>query len=143
MVQCPPTYKSHSYYSYNRFYLHDNFKIKQRIKILRIFRIVGDQWDPKGEYHDYFSSFRGINTPKSEPFKYKNNAQTLPTQLQYNFEKGQKMSFLATELAKPKILFFGFIYKPLELKIHLKIGLLSPETTLKNFVNDSKIILKK
>ena len=75
-------------------------KIFQQIKILRIFRIVGHPRDPKGEDHGYLTTFRGINAPKSGPFKYENNAQTLPKQLQNNFEKGQKMTFLALEMAK-------------------------------------------
>ena len=52
-----------------------------KIKILRIFRIVGHPRDPKGEDHGYLTIFRGINAPKSVPFKYENNAQTLPKQL--------------------------------------------------------------
>ena len=51
------------------------------IQILRIFRIVGHPRDPKGEDHGYLTTFRGINAPKSGPFKYENNAQTLPKQL--------------------------------------------------------------
>ena len=61
--------------------------IFQQIKILRIFLIVGHPRDPKGENHGYLTTFRGINAPKSRPFKYENNAQTLPKQLQNNFEK--------------------------------------------------------
>ena len=45
-------------------------------------------------------TFRVINSLKSWPFKYKNNAQALPQQLQNNFEKGQKITFLAQEMAK-------------------------------------------
>ena len=56
--------------------------------------------DPKGDYHGYLSSFRGINIPKSGPFKYKNNAQTLPKQVQNNFEKVQKSTFLTSKLVK-------------------------------------------
>ena len=57
-------------------------------KILRIFLIVGHPRDPKGENLGYLTTFRGINAPKSGPFKYENNAQTLPKQLQNNFKKG-------------------------------------------------------
>ena len=72
-----------------------------QIEILPIFRIVGHPQDPKGEDHDYLPTFIiGINAPKSGPLKYENNAQTLPKTLQNNFEKGQKMTFLALELAK-------------------------------------------
>ena len=45
------------------------------------------------EYRGYLSTFRAEITPKSGPFKVENNAQTLPKQLQKNFEKVQKMTF--------------------------------------------------
>ena len=70
------------------------------IKILRIFLIVGHPRDPKGEDHGYLTTFRGINAPKSGPFKYENNAQTLPKQLQNNFEKVQKSTFLTPKMVK-------------------------------------------
>ena len=75
-------------------------KIFQQIKILRIFLIVGHPRDPKGEDHGYLTTFRGINAPKSGPFKYENNAQTLPKQLQNNFEKVQKSTFLTPKWSK-------------------------------------------
>ena len=50
--------------------------------------MVGHSRDPKGEDHGNLTTFRGINAPKSGPFKYENNAQTLPKHLQNNFEKG-------------------------------------------------------
>ena len=50
------------------------------IKILRIFLSVGHPRDPKGEDQGYLTTFR-VNAPKSMPFKYENNAQTLPKQL--------------------------------------------------------------
>ena len=70
------------------------------IKILWIFRIIGHLWDPKGEDHSYLPTLRDINAPKSGPFKYGNNAKKLPKQIQNNFEKGQKMTFLNLEMAK-------------------------------------------
>ena len=70
------------------------------IKILRIFLSVGHPRDPKGEDHGYLTTFRGINAPKSGPFKYENNAQTLPKQLQNNFEKVQKSTFLTPKMVK-------------------------------------------
>ena len=39
-------------------------------------------------------------TTKSGPFKVENNAQTLPKQLQNNFEKIQKMTFSTTKMVK-------------------------------------------
>ena len=70
------------------------------IKILRIFLSVGHPRDPKGENHGYLTTFRSINAPKSGPFKYKNKAQTLPKQVQNNFEKVQKSTFLTPKMVK-------------------------------------------
>ena len=71
------------------------WKLK-KIKILQIFLMVGHLRYPKGENHGYLTIFRGINAPKSGPFKYEKNAQTLPKkQLQNNFKIGQKITFLA------------------------------------------------
>ena len=86
------------------------------IKFLRIFRIVGHPRDPKGEDHGYLTTFRGINAPKSGPFKYENNAQTLPKQLQNNLEKVKKSTFLTPKMVKtrvsiwPKVSIFGSIF---------------------------------
>ena len=89
------------------------------IKILRIFRIVGHPRDHKGEDPGYSTTFRGINAPKSWPFKYENNSQTLPKQLQNNFEKGQKMTFLAIELAKIIISGGQILTKNLHFRVRL------------------------
>ena len=48
----------------------------------------------------HFSTFRAKNAIKSRPFKFKNNAQTIPKQLQNNFEKGQKTTFLTPKMVK-------------------------------------------
>ena len=75
--------------------------------------------DPKGEDHGYLTTFRGINAPKSGRFKYKNNAQTLPKQLQNNFEKGQKMTFWALEMANITISRGQILTKNLKFLGHL------------------------
>ena len=41
----------------------------------------------------HLSTFGAENTPKSRPFKVKNKAQTLPKQVQNNFEKVDKSTF--------------------------------------------------
>ena len=41
----------------------------------------------------HLSTFRPANTPKSEPFKSQNNAQTILKQVKSNFEKVHKMTF--------------------------------------------------
>ena len=40
------------------------------------------------------------NTPKSRPFGAENKAQTLPTQVQNNYEKVQKSTFLTPKMVK-------------------------------------------
>ena len=69
-----------------------NVSIRSRcivIKFIRIYCIVGHPQDPKGEYNSYLSTFRAENIPKSRRFKVKNNAETLPKQLQKNFKNVQ------------------------------------------------------
>ena len=46
------------------------------------------------DFKGHISTFQAENTPKSEPFKAKNNAQTTPEQLLNNFEKVLKTTFL-------------------------------------------------
>ena len=50
-------------------------------------------WTTNFDFHGHLATFRAENTLKSRPFKVKNNAQTLPEQLQNNFEKVQKIDF--------------------------------------------------
>ena len=65
------------------------------------------------EYRGHLSTFRAKITPKSGPFKVENNAQTLPKQLQNNFEKVQKTVFSTPKMAKswmstwPKVSILG------------------------------------
>ena len=70
------------------------------INILWIFRILGHPRDPKGEDPGYLTTYRGKNATKSGPFKYENNVQTLPKQLQNNFEKVQKSTFLTPKMVE-------------------------------------------
>ena len=71
------------------------------------------------EYFDFrghLSTFRAEKTPKSRPFKVENNAQTLPKQLQNNFEKVEKTTFSTPKMAKSrmstwqKVSIFGSIF---------------------------------
>ena len=57
-------------------------------------------WTTNFDFHGHLATFRAENTLKSRPFKVKNNAQTLPKQLQNNFEKVRKMTFLTQKMAK-------------------------------------------
>ena len=52
------------------------------------------------DFWGYLSTFGAENTPKSRPFKVKNNAQTLPNQPQNNFEKVQKTTFSTPKIVK-------------------------------------------
>ena len=98
---------------------------------------------------------RAKKRTRSGLFEVKNKAQTL-TKLQNNFEKVQKMTFLTQKMVKndlskqpkwakfwPKNSIFGVIYRPLELKIHPRVGPLRPKTKPKHFLNKSKTTLKK
>ena len=88
-------------------------------------------------FRGHVSTFRAEKIHKSRPYKAKNNAQTFLKQLQINFQKTQKTTFLTTKIVKndsskllkwaniwSKISIFGVIYQPLKLKIHLKVGIL-------------------
>ena len=84
----------------------------------------------KFNFGDHISTFRAKNTPKSGPYKTKNNAQTTSEQLQTNFQKFQKTVFCDPENGQndplrgpnfePKILILEVIYRSFELKIHIK-----------------------
>ena len=51
-------------------------------------------FDPNLNFRGHIWTFGAQNTPKNWPFEAKNKAQTLPKQLQNNFEKVQKSTFL-------------------------------------------------
>ena len=52
------------------------------------------------DFRGHLWTFRGENTLKSGPFKTENKAQTLPKQVQNNFEKVQKSTFLTPKMVK-------------------------------------------
>ena len=56
--------------------------------------------DPKREDHGYLTTIWAQNKPKIGPFKTENNAQILPKQVQNNFEKVQKSTFLTPKIVK-------------------------------------------
>ena len=51
-------------------------------------------------FRDHLSTFKAENTPKSGPFNTTKNPQTLPKQLQNNFEKVQIRLFRTPKLPK-------------------------------------------
>ena len=55
------------------------------------------------DFRGHLVTFRAENTPKSRPSKVKNNAQTLPEQLQNKFEKVQKTTFSTPKMAKSRM----------------------------------------
>merc|ERR1712212_549929 len=55
------------------------------------------------DFGGHISTFRAENTPKSEAFKAKNNAQTTSEHLQNNFQKVQKTTFLAPKMVKSRV----------------------------------------
>ena len=52
------------------------------------------------DFRGHLSTFRAENTPKSRPFKAKNNAYTTSEHLQNNFQKVQKTTFLTLKMVK-------------------------------------------
>ena len=70
-------------------------------------KILTENFDFRG----HISTFRAENTPKKEPFKAKNNAQTTSEQLQTNFQKVQKTTFLAPKMVKSRVPFCRFWQK--------------------------------
>ena len=54
----------------------------------------------KFDFRGHISTFQAENTPKNEAFETKNNAQTTSEQLQTNFQKVQKTTFLAPKMVK-------------------------------------------
>ena len=56
-------------------------------------------------FRDQLSAFGAKNTPKSGPFKVKNNAQTLHKKLQNNLEKVHKTTFFTPKMAKTSFYF--------------------------------------
>ena len=59
---------------------------------------VGHPRDPKGDHQLWV--FGAERTQKNASVKTKNNAQTLPKQVQNNFEKVQKTTFLTPKMVK-------------------------------------------
>ena len=55
------------------------------------------------DFRGHISTFRPKNTLKSGGFKAKNNAQTTSEQLQTNFQKVQKTTFLAPNMVKSRV----------------------------------------
>ena len=52
------------------------------------------------DFRGHLSTFQAENTPKSRHFKAKNNALTLPEQLQSNFEKVQNTTFSTSKICE-------------------------------------------
>ena len=52
------------------------------------------------DFQGHLSTFRPENSPKSRLFEAKNNAQTLPRQVQNNFEKVERLTFLTPKMVE-------------------------------------------
>ena len=79
------------------------------------------------DFRDHISTFQAKNTRKSKPFKVKNNAETTSEQLQINFQKVKKTTFLAAKMVKLKVQFsqkfrFLCVFWAQHLKYCLKIA---------------------
>ena len=88
-------------------------------------------------------------------FKVEHNGLTLSKQ-QNNYEKVQNTTISSSKMVKSypsklpklanfssKISIFGIIYRPLELKIPPKVGILRSKTMPKHFLNNSRTTSKK
>ena len=97
-----------------------NFNVSLEIRVKSI-NFTYDFFHQRSEkiYSVFNQNPADINEPKSWPFKYENSAQTLPKQLQNNFEKGQKMTFLALEMAKITIAVGQILIKNLNFRDNL------------------------
>ena len=63
------------------------------------------------DFRGHISTFRAENTPKNEPFKAKNNAQTTSEHPQNNFQKVQKTTFLAPKMVKSRVPILSILAK--------------------------------
>ena len=85
-------------------------------------------------FRGHISTIRTENTAKSGLFKVENNAERTSKHLQNNFQKPLKTGFLTLKMVKmplsegenlTKKLILEVIYHPFELKIPLKLALLT------------------
>ena len=97
-------------------------------------------------------TFRAKTTLKSWPLKAKNTAQTTSEQLKTTLKNPSKRVFWPWKLSKwpsqratfwPIIFIFDDIYRPVELKIELKLGLLRQNIMPNQLLNNSKQAFKK
>ena len=92
------------------------------------------------QFSGSFINLSSWKYPQSRPFKVENNSQTLPKQLQKNFEKVEKRTFLTLKMVTitlpnvksglnihRKCSILGVIYQPFELKIQSIMCLLKPK----------------
>ena len=73
------------------------------LKMVKITLSEGQILANNFDFRGLISTFRTENTPKSGAFKAKNNALTTSEQLQTNFQKVQKTTFLALKMAKSRV----------------------------------------
>ena len=70
------------------------------MKMVKITLSEGQFLTKNFDFRGQISTFRAENTPKSSSFKAKNNAPITSEQLQNNFQKVQKTTFLAPKMVK-------------------------------------------
>ena len=87
----------------------------------------------------------GLLRPKTIPKQLLNNSKTTLKKSRNRLFWLPKWSKMTISWAKfwPKFSIFKVICQPFELKIHPKVGLLSPKTMPKHFLNYTKTTLKK
>ena len=94
------------------------------------------------DFRTHIWTFGAENTTKSGPFKAKNNAQILPEQLQNNFEKVEKTTFLTPKMVKTRV---STLAKKVDFWVHFRdlssnIALLGLKIFLKSFPRIAKAV---
>ena len=72
-------------------------------KMVKNYNIRGQILTKNFDFRGHLFTFRTENSPKIGSFKSKNNALRNPEQLQNNFQKVQKMTFLVPKMVKTRV----------------------------------------
>ena len=135
-------------YTHNTTHIHTYIITYIQSKSYGFFLWVGHPRDPKGEglFGSTLSRLKVcLLELKTMPEQLLNNSKT-------SFKKSKKRLFWPWKWSKwpsqrakfwPKIFILEVIYRPFELKIHLKVRILRPKTMPKQLLNNSKTTLNK
>ena len=74
------------------------------------------------DFRGQISTFCAEDTPKSGPFKAKNNAQTTSEHLQNNFQKVQKTTFLGPKMVKMTLSEGQILTSNFDLRVYIDLS---------------------